>query len=53
LTASGLLPADWELVELNPAHVAEQRRVLGNRGVKTNQNKLHLLMTSPTSRWSS
>jgi hypothetical protein len=37
LTASGLLPADWELLELNPAHVTEQRRVLGKRRVKTDQ----------------
>ena len=37
LTASTLLPADWEVIELNPAHVAEQRRVLGKRGVKTDQ----------------
>lgn len=28
-------PAGWELVELNPAHVTEQRRVLGRRRVKT------------------
>ena len=37
LTASALLPADWELIELNPAHVTEQRRVLGKRGIKTDQ----------------
>lgn len=37
LTASGLLPAHWQLIELNPAHVTEQRRVLGKRGVKTDQ----------------
>ncbi len=37
LTASRLLPAEWELFELNPAHVTEQRRVLGKRGVKTDQ----------------
>jgi transposase len=28
-------PAGWEVVELNPAHVAEQRRVAGRRRVKT------------------
>jgi transposase len=28
-------PAGWELLELNPAHVAEQRRVQGRRRVKT------------------
>lgn len=28
-------PRGWELLELNPAHVAEQRRVQGRRRVKT------------------
>jgi transposase len=28
-------PPGWEVVELNPAHVAEQRRVAGRRRVKT------------------
>jgi len=28
-------PADWEVLEFNPAHVAEQRRVAGRRRVKT------------------
>lgn len=28
-------PAGWELLELNPAHVTEQRRVLGKRTIKT------------------
>jgi transposase len=28
-------PAGWELVELNPGHVTEQRRVLGKRTIKT------------------
>jgi transposase len=28
-------PAGWQLVELNPAHVTEQRRVQGRRRVKT------------------
>jgi len=37
LTASALLPGEWELIELNPAHVTAQRRVLGKRGVKTDQ----------------
>ena len=37
VTASGLLPATWMLVELNPAHVTEQRKVLGKRGIKTDQ----------------
>jgi transposase len=28
-------PAGWELLELNPGHVTEQRRVLGRRTIKT------------------
>ena len=28
-------PAGWEVLEFNPAHVAEQRRVMGRRRVKT------------------
>ena len=28
-------PPGWEVLELNPAHVAEQRRVSGRRRVKT------------------
>ena len=28
-------PPGWELLELNPAHVTEQRRVLGKRTIKT------------------
>ena len=28
-------PTEWEVLELNPAHVAEQRRVQGRRRVKT------------------
>jgi transposase len=28
-------PSSWEVLELNPAHVAEQRRVMGRRRVKT------------------
>jgi transposase len=28
-------PAAWELLELNPGHVTEQRRVLGKRTIKT------------------
>lgn len=37
ITASGMLPSAWTLIELNPAHVTEQRRVLGKRGIKTDQ----------------
>lgn len=35
LLAPGALPCSWEVVELNPAHVAAQRKVNGQRGVKT------------------
>lgn len=28
-------PTGWEILELNPAHVTEQRRVLGKRTIKT------------------
>jgi transposase len=35
LISAGVLPVDWQLVELNPAHVAAQRRTNGQRGVKT------------------
>lgn len=34
MTASSW-PTGWELLELNPAHVTEQRRVQGRRRVKT------------------
>jgi len=33
----GVLPAEWELRILNPGHVAKQRQVNGERGVKTDQ----------------
>jgi transposase len=35
LTSVGVLPAAWQVVELNPAQVTAQRRVNGQRGVKT------------------
>jgi transposase len=35
LTTSGVLPAGWQVVELNPGHVAMQRRVNGQRTVKS------------------
>jgi transposase len=35
LAAPEAWPADWEVLELNPAHVTEQRRVMGRRRVKT------------------
>lgn len=33
----GVWPQDWQVVELNPAHVTAQRRVNGSRGVKTDR----------------
>jgi transposase len=35
LLAPGRWPMGWELLELNPGHVTEQRRVLGKRTIKT------------------
>ena len=35
LMMAGAWPADWEVLELNPGHVTEQRRVLGKRTIKT------------------
>lgn len=35
LLGSPLWPAGWEVLELNPAQVSEQRRVLGKRTIKT------------------
>lgn len=35
LTAPSAWPPGWEVLELNPAHVTEQRRVQGRRRVKT------------------
>ena len=35
LLAAGVWPAGWEVLELSPARVAEQRRVQGRRRVKT------------------
>lgn len=35
LLTAGSWPAGWELLELNPGHVTEQRRVLGKRTIKT------------------
>jgi transposase len=35
LLAAGVWPAGWEVLELSPARVSEQRRVLGRRRVKT------------------
>ena len=35
LLAPAVWPGGWELLELNPAHVTEQRKVLGKRTIKT------------------
>jgi transposase len=37
LTVAGVWPDGWQVVELNPAHVSAQRRVNGQRGVKTDR----------------
>ena len=37
LTAVGVWPAGWQVLEMNPAHVTAQRRVNGQRGVKTDR----------------
>jgi transposase len=37
LTAVGVWPAGWQVLQLNPAHVTAQRRVNGQRGVKTDR----------------
>lgn len=35
LLMAGAWPTGWEVLELNPGHVSEQRRVLGKRTIKT------------------
>jgi transposase len=35
LTSAGVLPADWQLVLINPAQVAAQRQMTGRRRLKT------------------
>jgi len=35
--AGGVLPTDWELRILNPGHVSMQRKVNGQRGVKSDK----------------
>lgn len=37
MIAAGVWPDGWQVVELNPAHVSAQRRVNGQRGVKTDR----------------
>jgi transposase len=43
LTGPGVLPGEWELRVLNPGHVAQQRKVNGQRGVKTDQVDLEAI----------
>jgi transposase len=35
LVSAGVLPADWQLVQINPAQVATQRQMTGRRRLKT------------------
>lgn len=37
LLGAGSWPQEWELLELNPGHVTEQRKVLGKRTIKTDR----------------
>jgi transposase len=37
LVSAGVLPAAWQVVVFNPAHVASQRQTVGRRTVKTDQ----------------
>ena len=43
LTGPGVLPASWDLQIFNPAHVAQQRKVNGQRGVKTDRVDLEAI----------
>jgi len=43
LLVSSAWPIGWEVLELNPAHVAEQRRVQGRRRVKTDATDLEAI----------
>jgi len=63
-TGQVLTAAGWQVVELNPGHVAMQRRVNGQRGVKSDPSTgprpriccwpaVAVRSSSPTSRWSS
>ena len=49
LLMAGSWPTGWEVLELNPGHVTEQRRVLGKRTIKTDvidlQAMTELLLT--------
>lgn len=44
LLAPASWPAGWELLELNPGHVTEQRRVLGKRTIKTDAVDLQAMI---------
>jgi transposase len=35
LTSAGVLPADWQLIQISPARVAAQRQLTGRRRLKT------------------
>jgi transposase len=35
LVSTGVLPADWQLVQVNPTQVASQRQLAGRRRLKT------------------
>lgn len=55
MIAAGVWPDGWQVVELNPAHVSAQRRVNGQRGVKTDRVDLvaiaDLLLAARARRW--
>lgn len=46
-------PTGWELVELNPAHVTEQRRVQGRRRVKTDAREQEIGELTAVVDWAS
>ncbi|HEY3957289.1 MAG TPA: transposase [Streptosporangiaceae bacterium] len=43
LMSAAVWPAGWEVLELNPAQVSEQRRVLGKRTIKTDRVDLEAM----------
>jgi transposase len=45
LLSASVWPAGWEVLEPNPAHVTEQRRVRGRRRVKTDAIDLEAITT--------
>ena len=48
--AGGVLPVEWELRVLNPGHVSMQRKVNGQRGVKTDKIDLAAIARSVAGR---